>query len=316
MIYSMREVNISGLDLNLIPPLDALLRLRNVTKAAADTGMSQPAMSRALARLRDLQNDPLLVRAGRGYVLTPRAEAIQPDVTRAIAHLRAIYRHESFDPRAVQRMVRFAAADTHTVLLVPRLMARLAKEAPGVALRGETYRPDSFARLESGELDFAFALANTPLPPGAYSEPVLRDRLALVMRKGHPAARRKWRIADYGRYGHAGVAMTGDGQSEIDTLLAAHGVTRRIALVTPHFTAALAAVAASDLVTTISAAFARRFARAFDLALHEPPFGDTVLETTFVCSHIRATDPFLAWLRTLVREVGDSIGLARAGGRG
>jgi DNA-binding transcriptional LysR family regulator len=303
----MRDVNISGLDLNLIPPLDALLRLKNVTKAAIETGMSQPAMSRALSRLRDLQDDPLLVRSGRGYVLTPRAEAIQPEVTRAVEHLRAIWQRQRFDPGAVERIVRFAATDTHTVLLLPRLMARLAKEAPGVVLRAESYRDDSFARLESGALDFAFALAGTPLPPGAYSETVLRDALALVMRRNHPAAKKKWRIADYGRFAHAGVAMMGDGQSEIDALLARHGVTRRIALVTPHFIAALAAVAATDLVTTISAAFARRFARTFDLTLREPPFGDTAIETTFVCSHVRANDPFLIWLRGLIREVARGV---------
>ena len=95
----------------------------------------------------------------------------------------------------------------------------------------------------------------------------------------------------------------GDGQSEIDAWLAQAGVTRRIALQTPHFTAALAAVAASDMVTTVWASFARRFASALDLVLLEPPFGDTRAELTLVSSHVRATDPFLAWFRALVRDV-------------
>lgn len=303
MIMVMREVNIAGLDLNLVPALDALLRRRNVTRAAADVGLSQPAMSRALARLRDLQSDPLLVRTRSGYVLTPRAQAIQPLLASAVRQLRDLFQQQSFDPGTERRIVRLAAADTQTVLLVPGIMARLAGEAPGVDLRVEGYGPDLLGRLDSGALDLAFALSSTPLPPGTSSEVVAEDHLALVMRRGHPAAERAWSIADYGSYHHVGVALLGDGQSEIDALLAAEGVSRRIALVTPHFMAALAAVAATDMVTTVSAALARRFAAVFGLVLHEPPFARTLLRTTLVCSHVRSADPFLAWFRALVREV-------------
>jgi DNA-binding transcriptional LysR family regulator len=187
---------------------------------------------------------------------------------------------------------------------MPAVMARLAREAPGVDLRVEPYTPDMAARLDSGALDLAFALSSTPLPPGAYSERVLDDRLALVMRRGHPAAGRPWTLADYGDFPHVGVAMIGDGQSEIDAILAGEGVTRRISLVTPHFMAALATVAATDAVTTLSATLATRFAGAFGLTLQAPPFTQTQLQMTLVSSHIRATDPFLAWFRDLVREVG------------
>ena len=98
MIFGMREVNIAGLDLNLVPALDALLRQRNVTRAAAEVGMSQPAMSRALARLRDLQGDPLLVRTGSGYALTPRAQAIQPQLALAMRALRDTFQQHASIP--------------------------------------------------------------------------------------------------------------------------------------------------------------------------------------------------------------------------
>jgi DNA-binding transcriptional LysR family regulator len=307
IMSGMREVNISGLDLNLVPALDALLRRRNVTRAAEDVGLSQPAMSRALARLRELQGDPLLVRTRAGYVLTPRAQAIQPRLADAIASLRGVFQTQSFDPVEVRRTVRLAAADTHTILILPGVMARLAAAAPGVDVRVEAYRPDTPDRIENGELDLAFALASTPLPPGAYSEVVGEDRLALVVREGHPAAGRPWTIRDYGAWRHVGVALMGDGKSEIDAVLAAHGVSRRIALVTPHFMAALAAVAASDMVTTVSAAFARRFASTLGLRLFVPPFGEASLQTTLICSHIRAKDPFLVWFRALVRDIASDV---------
>ncbi|HEX4196513.1 MAG TPA: LysR family transcriptional regulator [Caulobacteraceae bacterium] len=312
----MREVNIAGIDLNLVPALEALLRRRNVTHAAAEVGLSQPAMSRALARLRDRLDDPLLVRTRAGYVLTPRAQAIQPRLAEAVSSLRAVFQAPDFDPAAERRTLRLAATDAQTVLLIPAVTARLAAEAPGVDLRVEAYGADPYQRLESGALDLAFALAETPLPPGAYSEPVVEDRLALVMRRGHPAADRPWSLATYGEFAHVGVALIGDGRSEIDALLASEGVVRRIGLVTPYFVAALAAVAATDMVTTLSAALAGRFAADFGLVLREPPFGQSRLRMTLVSSHIRAADPLLAWFRALVREVALSQSSSPAGAEG
>jgi DNA-binding transcriptional LysR family regulator len=303
IIINMREVNISGLDLNLVPALEALLRYRNVTRAAADVGLSQPAMSRALARLREVQGDPLLVRTRAGYALTPRAQAIQPQLASAMRYLREVFQPQSFDPGAQRRTLRLAAADSQTVTLLPGVMARLAVEAPGVDLRVENYGPDLLSRLESGAIDLAFAMTNTPLPPGVYSEIVGEDRLALVMRRDHPLAGRVWTLADYGAVAHVAVGLLGDGQSDMDARLAAHGVARRLALVTPHFMAALAVVATTDLVTTVSALLASQFAEALGLRLHPPPFEDVHLRITLISSHVRAADPFLAWVRGLVREV-------------
>jgi DNA-binding transcriptional LysR family regulator len=307
MIPIMRDVNIAGLDLNLVPALEALLRRRNVTRAADDVGLSQPAMSRALARLRALQNDPLLVRTRAGYVLTPRAQAIQPQLAAAVRNLREVFQHSGFDPRIEQRTLRLVAADSQAILLGPGIMARLAAEAPGVDLRFESYGPDAATRVERGDVDLAFALSSVPLPPGIYSQSIGEDRLALVLRHGHPMADQPWTIADYAAVKHVTVALVGDGQSEMDARLAAAGVVRRIAHVTPYFAAALEVVAATDMVTTVSAALARRFAPSLGLVLREPPFTPHTLELTLVCSHVRAADSFLIWFRNLVREIAAAV---------
>lgn len=299
----MREVNLSGVDLNLLPPLAALLRHCNVTRAAAEAGLSQPAMSRALARLRALLDDPLLVRGSRGLVPTPRARALQPQLEAMLGGLRELLAATSFDPATMRRTIRIASADSHNVGLIPALMARLAVVAPGIDLRMLPYSSDLQAGLESGAVDLAFAIASVALPPGAMSAPLVDDRLVIVMRRGHPAAGIDWTIADYGRWQHVGVALLGDGQSDIDAILAAAGVRRRFALVTPHFTAALAAVAATDLVTTLSRAFALRFVDAFDLVLKPPPFAGDSISLTMVWSHIRSADPVLTWLREQIAEV-------------
>jgi len=303
----MREVNFAGVDLNLLPALEALLRRRNVTRAAADIGLSQPAMSRALSRLRSLLDDPLLVRVSGGYALTPRARDLEPLLGAALGDLRGVFRQPTFDAGEVQRTIRIACSDAQTVLLAPGVMARLAIEAPGVDLRMEPYARDLVARMQSGDLDLAFALMTTPLPPGALSEGIASDRLSLVMRKGHPAARRRWTIADYGRVDHVGVSLLGDGASDIDALLAGGGVRRRIALVTPHFHAALETVAVTDLVTTISRTFAKRFEKALDLLLLEPPFAQTDMRLSLVWTQVRAADPLLAWLRRLIAEVAQEV---------
>ena len=300
----MREVNLAALDLNLLPALDALLTRRNVSHAAHDVGLSQPAMSRALARLREVLGDTLLVRVpGGGYALTPRAEALSLRLGLTLDHIKSVFREPVFDPAKVERTVHIAGTDTHTLLMAPTLMARLAKEAPGISIRIEAYTPDLIARMEAGALDLAFAVSTTPLPPGARSETYAYDRLVLVLRRGHKLATRKWTVEDYGKVAHVGISILGDSKSDLDAQLAKAGVHRRIALTTPHFMAALATVAATDMATTMSRVFAQRFAPSFNLVLKDPPLPSIDLDLTVVWSHVRTADPVLAWLRTVIRDV-------------
>jgi DNA-binding transcriptional LysR family regulator len=300
----MRDVHLASVDLNLLPALEALLRRRNVTQAAVDVGLSQPAMSRALARLREVLGDVLLIRApGGGYALSSRAEALASQLAGALDQVKAVFQPPGFDPARVERTIRIAGIDTHAIQLAPALMKRLAKDAPGIDIRLELYGSTLVQRMETGQVDLAFAVANTPLPPGARSEIYATDRLALVMRRGHPMANKTWTIKDYGKVSHVGISIFGDSGSDMDAQLSRVGVHRRIALITPYFIGAIAAVAETDMVTTISRAFAERFADAFGLILKDPPVPDTHLDLTLVWSHVRAADPVLAWLRGVIREV-------------
>ena len=300
----MREVHLAGLDLNLLPALEALLKRRNVSEAARDVGLSQPAMSRALARLREVLGDPLVVRVpGGGYALSPRGQQLSTQLITALDHVKAVFREPGFDPASTQRTVRIVGLDTHTLLLAPSLMARLAKEAPGIDIRFENYSPNIVERVETGQLDLVFATSTTPLPPGSRSETYAHDRIALVLRKDHPMARRTWKVEDYGRVDHVGISIFGDAGSELDAQLAKFGVQRRMALVTPTFIAALAAVSQTDMATTMSRVFASRFADQFGLVLKEPPLPNLDLDLTIVWSHIRSADPVLVWLRQVIGEV-------------
>ena len=230
-----------------------------------------------------------------------------PQLAAALDRIGGVLRPPAFDATTLDRTFRIAAGDAQALLLGPPLLARLRALAPRSTLRFEPVLPDVRDRVETGDIDLAFALANTPLPPGAHSEPLAEDRLALVTRRGSRASDFRWTLEDYARCDHATVAIFGDRLSEIDAELAEAGLVRRIAFTTPHFLVALAAVGASDCVTTLSAALARRFAEPFGLELYQPPLRQTRLTLTTVVAATRADDPGLVWLRARLRESPPSV---------
>ncbi len=298
----MRETNLAGVDLNLLPALEALIRRRNVTLAGRDVGLSQPAMSRALARLRALLGDPILVKAPGGLAPTARADALSAQLTAALDRLGGVLRPPAFAPEALDRTFRIAATDVHALLLGPPLLAAMRRLAPRAGLSFVPVNADLREQIQAGALDLAFALTTTPLPPGVHSEPLAEDRLALVARFGAYPPEKRWTLAEYSAASHATVAIFGDRLSEIDAELAEAGLVRRIVFTSPHFLATLAAVAASDCVSVLSATLARRFASALGLTLYEPPLRQTTLTATTVVAATRAHDPGLVWLRARLRE--------------
>jgi DNA-binding transcriptional LysR family regulator len=300
-ISIMHEVNLNGLDLNLLPPLEALLRRKNVTFAAADAGMSQPAMSRALGRLRAIFDDPLLVRGARGLALTPKALDLAVALRPALERVKEVFRAPNFDPKTAQRTIRFASSDVHNTLIFPTLLRNLADRAPGLDLSCEPYGPDLRERMASGDLDFAFALDNSPLPTGVKSVYLAQDELALVMRRNHPLAERDWTLSDYATVPHILIKLLNDGVNDLDARLAVHGIQRRTLWSTPHFLDALAAASATDAVTTLSRAFAARFANQFDLILHRPPLDSPSFGIVLVMTQARGLDPLMAWVAEQVK---------------
>jgi DNA-binding transcriptional LysR family regulator len=298
----MHEMNLKSVDLNLLTALGALLRHRHVTKAADEVGLSQPAMSRALMRLRYLFGDLLLVRGVGGLILTARAEALAPRLTLLLNEIKALLVEAPFEPAKARRTVTVVGTDSHAVTLIPPVLARIRKEAPGIDVVFKGFTPDVSQKVQRGEVDMVFSVANQPLRAGAASEPLRKDCLALVMRRGHPLSQTPLTIEDFGRCEHVLVSIFDDGASEIDAILAASGVERRIALTTPHFMGALAAVAGTDMVMTLSRSVAERYRQTFDLVLREPPFGNPAYEQTMVWSAARGSDPLMQWVRGLMRE--------------
>jgi DNA-binding transcriptional LysR family regulator len=267
-------MNLSSVDLNLLVVLDALLALRSTTLAGRRLGLSQPATSHALARLRDLLGDPLLVRSGKGLVPTPFAERLAPRLRDALEALgQTLDASDGFDPRQARRLFRVGMSDYEGSLIVPSLAAYLQREAPQLDLFIKTSSMNSIAALLEGELDLALMpVAHGKLPPQLRSESLVDERLVCLLRKDHPLAGKRMTLDRFCALGHVLVAPVGsDRRGPVDDALAERGRSRRVAVTVPHASMAPLVVAQTDYVVTLAARFAQRAASELGLRRVEPP---------------------------------------------
>ncbi len=258
-------------DLASLATLDALLQESSVTRAARRLGLSTPAVSHALARLRERFDDPLLVRAGRGMVLTPRAEDLKPQVHDAVAVASQVFHPpERFDPSRESRT--FVLSMTDYVLLVfGATFDRLVREAaPRLQLRVVPNSTGDAAALRSGASDLAVGIYGE-LPPELRTRPALTDRLVCVVRGDHPEVGERLSLQQYVALDHVQIAPRGQPGGYVDQLLAERGLQRRVVRAVPYFQVGLEMTAGSDRVLTVSERIARRLGPQLGLRLLEPP---------------------------------------------
>jgi len=296
-IIRMREVNLVGIDLNLLVAFEALLDERSVTRAAERVGLSQPAMSRALGRLRALFGDRLFVRTTAGLAATPRAEAAAVPLRALLAEVRRLVQPPDFDPAAMRGTVRLAMVDYQSVLLLPRLLARLERDAPGLDVQVVAMGPDLHARLESGDVDLSIGVFDRA-EAGLYRQTLYRDGFACLVRAGHPCLHGPLGVERFAALRHAFLTTTGEGRGGmVDGALQRLGLSRRITLFTPHFLAAPLMVAESDLILTLPRMLAQRLQRMAPVVVLEPPVDLPVFTVSQLWHERRHGDPAHAWLR-------------------
>ncbi len=249
----MNPPHLAGLNLNALVALDALLTECNVTKAARRVKITQPAMSQALARLRELFDDPLLVRKGRTMVRTPRAEAMLVPLSEALEAVeRAVQLGMGFDPATSKRIFRVAMTDLHLTAILPGLLRVILERAPEVRVQADPMNLSGLSeRLASGEIDIAvgFLLSSTQ---GLRTEALLVDDYVCIVRRGHPLARRKrLEIADFARHRHVANTPAGYVPRDLTATGFGFGASSRIKATLPYLLGVPAVVRSTDLVATL-----------------------------------------------------------------
>ena len=303
MMYmlDMRQTHLSGVDLNLLVALEALLAEQNVTRAASLVGLSQPAMSRALGRLRDLLDDPILVRAGQSMVPTARALATREPLRRALEAVRRTLEPAAhFDPRTTTRSFALSCLDTTQVVLLPQLIPLLGREAPGLDLvtRPMASPRETLQQLSLGDLDLTIGSFAAPLP-GVRSERLYTDRLICLVRRGHPRIRRRLTLERYLSEAHVSGETVSRAELPftIEAILEALGHERRVACTVANLAMAPFVVSTTDLVCTAVEQSIAPFVSGLGLRALAPPFAVPELEIRLFWHERSENDAGHRWLR-------------------
>ncbi|MFY4257152.1 LysR family transcriptional regulator [Achromobacter xylosoxidans] len=289
-------------DLNLLLTLDVLLTECNVARAARRLHLSPSAMSRALARLRDTTGDPLLVRAGRGLVPTPRAQELREQVSRLVQEAHGVLRPaELLDPSRLSRHFTLRTSDGFVEYFGPALIALAQREAPGVRLRFVQKPDKDSAPLRDGSVDLETGVIGAASSPEIRTRALFRDRFIGVVRAGHPLARGKVTAARYAAGQHVLVSRRGLDKGPIDEGLRALGLARDIAVIVAGFSDALSLARGSDLIASVPERHTgnlRAGMHSFALPVEVPAL------TVSMLWHPRMdADPAHRWLRECVRQV-------------
>jgi len=296
-------MNLNSLDLNLLVALEALLREASVSRAAMRIGLSQPATSHALQRLRDLIGDPLLVRTGARMELTPRAQALRGPLAQALDQIRGLFVSDDFDAASSERHFRLMMPDLAVELLMPPLMAKVTRAAPNVTIdvvpwRGPAIFPAEFART----IDLVISIGDAF--KGFHRQRLYTDSDALAVRRGHPAGAKLKQRDAFLAARHVAVVIRGAREDLIDGWLRSKGIERRIALVVPGYIEALHVTARTDLVAFVPRRLIGALAKQLSLVTVTPPL-DPGIDEQFLFYPTRARmDPGSIWLRNILLGIG------------
>ena len=301
-------MNFATFDLNLLRVFDALMRERSVTRAGALVGLSQPAVSNALNRLRHALNDELFVRRGNDMVPTPRAEALAERVRDALAQVeQALYGDARFDPARAERTFTLMGADFFATLLMPDFAERVANLAPGISLRMlDSATGDVERLLRENAIDVAL---ERPLqvPDWVSYQVLFRSPFAVIAARGHKELR-KARVAPgaaipldlYCALPHAIRSIDGSLSGNVDDALRKAGAKRRVALALPSFQGIGLAVARGRLIAAVPVQFANAVAKDLGLSVYLPPVEVPVPHVRMYWHRRHDRDPAQRWLREQV----------------
>jgi DNA-binding transcriptional LysR family regulator len=295
----MRQTHLRHVDLNLLLALQALLEEQHVTRASKRCFLSQPAMSRALERLRDMFGDALLIRSGRAYERTVRGNSLLRELQSLLPRLESMVRGEEFDPRRSQERFRLAVTDHASITLIPPVIERMRIEAPDVRVEVSQWQDRAYDAVLAGRLDAAFS-AEEP-PSGLQSEILFEVDFVCVVGAAQRVHPRRLTLAQYLQLPHVAVETWAGQQTPVDRPLAQFGAKRRVVVSVPFFAAAMFAIAKTDLVLTVPRKLTTIVRPIHGVRVVEPP-REIKPFPYFMTWHQRLNEePAHAWFREQVR---------------
>ena len=303
----MNAMNLAAVDMNLLVLLEALLDEAHVRRAGERVGLSQPAASHALARLRDLFDDPLLVRVGTAMVRTPRAEALRQPLAQFVASAQAVLRPDAFDPRTSTRTFRFMLPDLVSQLMMPSLAARLARTAPRIRVKMIPWRgPALLTDRTLAEIDFFVTSFNREFP-GFSRSPLYEDKDILAVRAGHPGKRALSTVKGFEASQHVSVVGAGEDRDELDEWLDKVRLRRNVAVAAPSHLIALRIAAATDYLAFVPRRFAAARKAELNLALIKPPIDPGIDILNLMTPTKSASDEGAIWLKAQVEDIARTL---------
>jgi DNA-binding transcriptional LysR family regulator len=297
------------LDLNLLRYLVTLVELGSVSRTADQLGVTQPAVSAALKRLRERFRDPIVVRSGQAMTPTPHAVALAREIAPMLATVQQLARGKTpFDPARAQRSFTLMGSDYVQFFVLPRLCAQLEARGADVVLDHRPANPGKVAPwMESGQVDLGIGYLLEP-PPSLRSRLLLSDRQVCLLRQGHPAQQEDFTLERYAALSHVAVSPGGAGiyGRRIDALLKTQGVRRNVVLTVPSFLAVPYVVARTDYIATVPSRFAQYFADLLPLHVLAPPIPLPAFEMSMFWHERVHHDLANSWLRQeVVRATAD-----------
>lgn len=314
-------MNFSNFDLNLLRVLDALLREHSTVRAGARIGLSQPAVSAALNRLRHALGDPLFIRRGQGLEPTDFARGLATPLHEALEGLEALLSAPSrFDPSIADDSFKISGSDFFAEMLMPELASRLSRAAPYMRVQLVDLVPDNYVEtLEQYKVDLAL-IPQTSLPDWVDSAPAFRSRFVAIARKGHKRLKRAKLVSGdvipidlFCDLGHVLFSPEGKTHAMGDEALAKVGRKRRVVMTLPVFSGVYRAVSESDLIALLPEQLAYRIARKVGLEVFEPPMPIATAEIIMIWHKRSSANPAHGWLRGLVGDI--LVGMEAIGNR-
>lgn len=300
----LMKTDIRRIDLNLLVVFDAIYKSRNLTAAGAALGLSQPAMSHALKRLRWMLQDPLFVRLPRGLQPTPHAEQLAGPVAQGLESIRGTLDRAGFDPSTSKRTFRLAMTDIGEQVFLPALLGHLLRHAPGVAVQTcQITTEDLRDAMASGGVDLALGFI-PQLGPGFLQMRLFRSVYACVVRHGHPDIHETLSLKQYREARHALVLSAGTGHGEvIERAMLAKKIDSNAIQRISHFLAIPAILASTDLVATLPRNLAEAFGQQRKLRLLPPPLELPAFDITLYWHARYDLEPGNRWLREVIGKL-------------